>query len=185
MKSSPKILTANVQHATNKCESSGSRKQLILHRRLQQIFPHMAVLRRHFFNQYAFQCCMLLQGTRGGDFDIFAASGESTAWVLLWKTPVEGLSCSPIRFFQHRMLPACVGQWLYSGRMIQDASSNLFSSTPAPTRSSVALSCSVKLEMTLSDSQSPRDVSRMRAALCPAPACPECHAPSRSHFIRS
>ena len=29
---------------------------------------------------------MLLQGTLGHDFDIFAASGESTAWVLLWKT---------------------------------------------------------------------------------------------------
>ena len=29
---------------------------------------------------------MLLQGTLGGDFDIFAASGESTAWVFLWKT---------------------------------------------------------------------------------------------------
>ena len=29
---------------------------------------------------------MLLQGTLGGNFDIFAASGESTAWVLLWKT---------------------------------------------------------------------------------------------------
>ena len=29
---------------------------------------------------------MLLQGTLGGDFDIFAASGESTALVLLWKT---------------------------------------------------------------------------------------------------
>ena len=29
---------------------------------------------------------MILQGTLGGNFDIFAASGESTAWVLLWKT---------------------------------------------------------------------------------------------------
>ena len=29
---------------------------------------------------------MILQGTPGGNFDIFAASGESTAWVLLWKT---------------------------------------------------------------------------------------------------
>ena len=29
---------------------------------------------------------MLLEGTLGGDFDIFAASGESTAWALLWKT---------------------------------------------------------------------------------------------------
>ena len=30
-----------------------------------------------------FQCCMLLQGTLGGDYDIIATSGESTAWVLL------------------------------------------------------------------------------------------------------
>ena len=29
---------------------------------------------------------MILQGTLGGNFDIFDASGESTAWVLLWKT---------------------------------------------------------------------------------------------------
>ena len=29
---------------------------------------------------------MLLQGTLGGDFDVFAASGESTGWVPLWKT---------------------------------------------------------------------------------------------------
>ena len=29
---------------------------------------------------------VILQGTLGGNFDIFAASGESTAWVLLWKT---------------------------------------------------------------------------------------------------
>ena len=29
---------------------------------------------------------MILQGTLGVNFVIFAASGESTAWVLLWKT---------------------------------------------------------------------------------------------------
>ena len=29
---------------------------------------------------------MLLQGTLGGDFDIFAANGESTAWAILWRT---------------------------------------------------------------------------------------------------
>ena len=29
---------------------------------------------------------MLLQGTIGGNFEVFAAIGESTAWVLLWKT---------------------------------------------------------------------------------------------------
>ena len=29
---------------------------------------------------------MILQGTLGDNFDIFAASGDSTAWVLLWNT---------------------------------------------------------------------------------------------------
>ena len=29
---------------------------------------------------------MVLQGTLGCDFDIFAASGESIAWVVVWKT---------------------------------------------------------------------------------------------------
>ena len=33
-----------------------------------------------------FQCCVILQGTLGGNFGIFAASGESTACVVLWKT---------------------------------------------------------------------------------------------------
>ena len=48
-----------------------------------------------------FQCCMLLQGTLGDNFDIFAASGESTAWVLLWKTrsrPV-GVRVCPVAQF--------------------------------------------------------------------------------------
>ena len=52
----------------------------------KDFLPHMAVLRRHFLPNVHFQCCMLLEGTLGGDFDIFAANGESTAWVLLWKT---------------------------------------------------------------------------------------------------
>ena len=39
-----------------------------------------------FLPNMQFECCMILQGTLGGSFDIFAASGESTAWVLLWKT---------------------------------------------------------------------------------------------------
>ena len=51
----------------------------------KRFFPHVAVLRRHFPNAH-FQCCMLLQGALGHDFDIFAASGECTAWVLIWKT---------------------------------------------------------------------------------------------------
>ena len=39
-----------------------------------------------FLPNMHFQCCVILQGTLGSQFDIFAASGESTAWVLLWKT---------------------------------------------------------------------------------------------------
>ena len=42
----------------------------------------MAVLRRHFLPNVQFECCMILQGT----LDMFATNGESTAWVLLWKT---------------------------------------------------------------------------------------------------
>ena len=61
-----------------------------------------------FLPNVHFQCCMLLQGTLGYGFEIFAASGESTAWVLLWKTrsrPI-GVRVSPaaqIRLFQHRI----------------------------------------------------------------------------------
>ena len=55
--------------------------------------PHMAVLRRlFFFADLHFQCCMLLQGTLGGNFDIFAASSESTAWVLCGKPAHEQLA---------------------------------------------------------------------------------------------
>ena len=48
-----------------------------IHRQLQgmQLLPNMQL-----------EHCMILQGTLGGNFDIFTASGESNAWVLLWKT---------------------------------------------------------------------------------------------------
>ena len=58
-----------------------------------------------FFAECAlFQCCMIPQGTLGHDFDVFAASGESTAWVLLWKTrsrPIGVRVCAvaPFDFF--------------------------------------------------------------------------------------
>ena len=74
-------------------ESIGNRKGF---------FPYMAVRRRFFFLPNAhFQCCMLLQGTLGDNFDIFAASGESTAWVLLWKArsrPVGVRVCPAAQF---------------------------------------------------------------------------------------
>ena len=56
-----------------------------IHLQLQGIFSlRMTVLRRHFPN-VQFECCMILQGTLGGNFDILVSSCESTAWVLLWK----------------------------------------------------------------------------------------------------
>ena len=90
MSSLPKNLTADVHYAVNKCESLDPGQQLIPHGNpsaiAAKISPHMAVRRCHVLPNLHLQCCMLLQGTFGGDFDIFATSGESTAWVLLWKT---------------------------------------------------------------------------------------------------
>ena len=52
MSNLPKNTTADVQYASNKCESLASGKQLILHGNPSAIAkdfsPHMAVLRRHF-----------------------------------------------------------------------------------------------------------------------------------------
>ena len=64
MSSLQRNLTADVQHADNKCESSGSRKQLIFHGNpsaIARVFSScMPVFRRHF------QCSMLLQATLPG-----------------------------------------------------------------------------------------------------------------------
>ena len=108
VRSQPKNITADVQHAVNKCESLGSGKQLVFHGNpsvmANSFSPHLAVLRRHILPIMQFECCKILQGTLGGNFDIFAASGEHTAWILLWfKTHWrEALSCSPIQLVQHR-----------------------------------------------------------------------------------
>ena len=53
---------------------------------------------------------MFLQGTLGGNFDIFAASGESTAWVLVWKTrsrPIGVRVClvAQFNFFSTAFVP--------------------------------------------------------------------------------
>ena len=61
-------------------------------------------------------------------FDIFAASGESIAWVLLWKTrsrPIGVSVCLVVPFdFQHRIWPACVDDGCFLDRLF---------GTPAPT----------------------------------------------------
>ena len=53
---------------------------------------------------------MMLQGTLGGNFDIFAASGESTAWVRLSKTrsrPIGVRVClvAQFNFFSTALVP--------------------------------------------------------------------------------
>ena len=84
MSSSPKHMKADVQLAINKCESLGSGKQLILHGNPSAIAkdfsPHVAVPQTSFFAEYAIWVLYVLQDALGGKFDIFAASGESTAW---------------------------------------------------------------------------------------------------------
>ena len=63
---------------------------------------------------------MILHGTVGSNFDIFAASGESTAWVLLWKTrsrPIRVRGCPVAKFgFSAPHLIRERGQWLCSGK---------------------------------------------------------------------
>ena len=85
----PKKLTADVHYAINKCESLGRGKQLILHginRRLQQHFLCIWQSFEVIFTECAFPVLCVTSRHLGYDIDIFAASGESTAWVLLWKT---------------------------------------------------------------------------------------------------
>ena len=73
-----------------KCESLGSGKQSIIHGNPSTIAKdfsqHLIVLRCHLLPNMSLHCCTLLQGTLSGNFDIFAASDDSTAWVLFWKT---------------------------------------------------------------------------------------------------
>ena len=56
---------------------------------------------------------MLLQGTLGQEFDIFPASGESTAWVLLWKTRSRpnGVRVCPVAQFDFSSTAFDPRQW--------------------------------------------------------------------------
>ena len=90
LSSLPRNLTADARYANDECKSLGSGKQLILHGNpsalAKDVSQHVAVLGRHFLPKMHFQCCVVLQGTLGGNFDMFAASCESTAGVLLLTT---------------------------------------------------------------------------------------------------
>ena len=72
----------------------------------------------HLLPNVHFQCCVFFQGTLGHDFDIFAPAVNPLHGCSFGKPPFktnwrEGLSCGPIRLFQH---PLC------SGRKTRDAS---------------------------------------------------------------
>ena len=131
LSSLPRNLTADVQYAINKCESWGPGQQLIFHGNpsalAREFSPYMAVLRRHFLPNVHFLCCMLLQDTLHHDVDIFAASGESNAWVLLWKTRSRsmGVRVCPVAqldFFSTAFDPR---EWtMCSGRKARDVSPN-------------------------------------------------------------
>ena len=91
---------------SKKCEPLSSGKQLFLHENpgaiARDFLPHMSVLRHHFLPNVQFECFLISQGTLGGNFDIFAASGESTAWVLFWKTRSRptGVTVCPVAQFK-------------------------------------------------------------------------------------
>ena len=55
-------------------------------------------------------------------FDIFAASGESNAWVLLWKTRLRpiGVRICSVAQFNFLSTTRVSGHWLCSGRKIRD-----------------------------------------------------------------
>ena len=83
MRSYPKNMTADIRYGLKKMRVIGLRETMDLSR-------ESIVNCKGFFTAYVsfsimqFECFVTLQGTFGGNFDIFAFSGESTAWVLLW-----------------------------------------------------------------------------------------------------
>ena len=87
MSSFPKNITADVQHAINKCESLGSSETVDPSR--ESIGNCTGFLTAYgspstsFLPKMQSECCMILRSTLGGNFDTFAASGDPTAWVLL------------------------------------------------------------------------------------------------------
>ena len=119
MSSLPKNRTGDVQYAIDKCESVGSGKQLILRKNpsaiAQDFFNAIGSPSTSFFflPNVQFQCYMILEGTLGGNFEILAASGESTA-------PLENPFKTNCRTFSAPHLIREHGRWLCSGRKIPD-----------------------------------------------------------------
>ena len=112
----------SLQPAVNLLQVIGFRETIdpsreSIHRQLQKIFPSIwQSFDVIFLPNVHFQCCMILQGTLGGNFDLSAASGESTAWVLFWKTrsrPIGVRVCLVAQFnFSVPHLIRVSGQWV-------------------------------------------------------------------------
>ena len=111
MSSSPKILTADVQHAIDKCESLGSGQQLILHGTpsvLGQDFPRIW---QSFDVILCRMCTSSVESCFRAPSVTILTSLRPAANPLLgcscgkpfktnWR---ESLSCSPTQLFQHRI----------------------------------------------------------------------------------
>ena len=66
---------------------------------------------------------MSLQGTFGGNFNIFAANGDSTAWVRLYQSRSRPICLVALfNFFSTTIDPRECGQWLCSGKRTLDIS---------------------------------------------------------------
>ena len=68
------------------------------HRQCKGFFIGNVSSSTSFLPNMQFACCKILQDTLGDNFDIFAANGEATASVLLWKTrsrPI-GMNVCPV-----------------------------------------------------------------------------------------
>ena len=80
-----------------------------IRRQLQRFFRRLCPFFDVIFQpNVQFECCMILQGTLGGNFDMFAAGvnpvlGCSSGKPRSRPIGMKGLSCSPIQLFQHRI----------------------------------------------------------------------------------
>ena len=105
VRSFPKNMTADAKYVVDKCESLGSGKQRIVHGNpfaiASYFFTAYVSSSTSFLPNMQFACCKILQDTLRDNFDIFAANGEATASVLLWKTrsrPI-GMNVCPVAQF--------------------------------------------------------------------------------------
>ena len=137
----PENLTADVHYAINQqVRNFGFRETIDPSREsigiCKGFFPVYGSLSTSFLPNVHFQRCMCLQGNLGHDFDIFAASGESTAWVLLWKTDSRPLGVRVCHVAQFDFLSTALGprEWPMVVFYNEDSGRQLRLTTPEKRR---------------------------------------------------